>query len=94
MLVGGSFYGYVIALMAQLVSKFNINRQMYEDKLVEVKAYMVSRNLPRDLQQRVKQYYKHFMQVGQCLEFNPQHGLYPPLLLYPSLPTTTTTTTP
>jgi hypothetical protein len=62
MLFGGSFYGYTIALMAQLVSKLNINRQKYENKLDCVKAYMVSRNLPRDLQQRIKQYYKHYMQ--------------------------------
>ncbi len=62
MLFGGSFYGYTIALMAQLVSKFNINRQNYENKLDCVKAYMVSRNLPRDLQQRIKHYYKHYMQ--------------------------------
>ena len=47
MLLGGSFYGYGIALMAQLVSKLNINRQNYELKMDQVKAYMVSRNLPR-----------------------------------------------
>jgi voltage-gated potassium channel len=67
MLFGGSFYGYVIALMAQLVSKFNINKQRYETKLDEVKSYMVSRNLPRDLQQRIKQYYKHYMHAKTAM---------------------------
>jgi CRP-like cAMP-binding protein len=61
MLMGGSFYGYGIALMAQLVSKLDLNKQNFETKLDQVKAYMVSRHLPRDLQLRVKQYYKHYM---------------------------------
>jgi voltage-gated potassium channel len=61
MLMGGSFYGYGIASMAQLVSKLDLNKQNCENKMDQVKAYMASRNLPRDLQLRVKQYYKYYM---------------------------------
>ena len=54
MVVGGGFYGYIIASMASLVSTFDVNQNLYYEKMDTVVAYMRQRNFPGELFRRVK----------------------------------------
>ena len=61
MIIGGAYFGYMIALMSALVSKQDANTTLYREKIDAVRSYVRSRHLPKDLQIRVVRYFKHFM---------------------------------
>ena len=63
MIIGGAYFGYMIALMSALVSKQDANTTLYREKIDAVRSYVRSRHLPKDLQIRVVRYFKHFMKV-------------------------------
>ena len=48
--------------MAALARVTEASKKLYRDKIAEVRSYVKSRSLPKDLQRRVVRYYKHFMQ--------------------------------
>lgn len=62
MLIGGGYFGYIIATMAALVSKLDAGRAKYYEKMDSVVAYAKSRNMPRDLVNRIRRYYKHYLE--------------------------------
>ena len=68
MVVGGGFYGYIIASMASLVSSFDVNQKMYYEKMDQVVAYMRQRAFPGDLFRRVKRYYKHYYEHKSAID--------------------------
>jgi len=62
MLLGGGYFGYIIATMASLVSKLDASTAAYHNKMDAIVSYMKSRNLPRELQMRIRKYYKHYLE--------------------------------
>ena len=61
MIVGAGFFGFILANMANLVSKLDAHAQRYHDKMDAMRSYMKNRNLPKELQQRIQRYYKHYL---------------------------------
>jgi len=61
MIVGGAYFGYMIALMSALVSKEDHAQSTYRGKINAVRMYVIKRRLPEDLQLRVCRYYKHVL---------------------------------
>eukprot|EP00947_MAST-08B_sp_MAST-8B-sp1_P001044 g1044.t1 len=68
MIVGGGYFGYIIASMASLVQKIDANQQHYRDKMEKVKSYMTHRKIPKDLQMRIRRYYKHYFSKVSALD--------------------------
>ena len=62
MLLGGGYFGYIIATMASLVSKLDASTAAYHNKMDAIVSYMKSRNLPKELQMRIRKYYKHYLE--------------------------------
>jgi len=59
MVVGGSFYGYVIGMFASLVSTKDANLRNYNERIALVQAWLdYHSELPRKLVRRVRRHYK------------------------------------
>jgi CRP-like cAMP-binding protein len=54
--------------MASLVQKIDANQQHYIEKMEKVKSYMVHRKIPKELQLRIRRYYKHYFSKVSALD--------------------------
>jgi Ca2+-binding EF-hand superfamily protein/CRP-like cAMP-binding protein len=61
MLVGGAFYGLVIANMNSIVTNMDTNSRMYNERMDAVCSYLSERKFPPSLAFRVRKYFKHLL---------------------------------
>ncbi|KAK6180490.1 hypothetical protein SNE40_012636 [Patella caerulea] len=59
MLSGATCYALFLAHTTTLIQSFDTSRRMYNEKFKQVEEYMVYRKLPRNLRQRITDYYEH-----------------------------------
>ncbi len=52
-------YAVTIGHVSALVQSFDTSRRMYNDKFKQVEEYMVWRKFPRDMRNRITEYYEH-----------------------------------
>ena len=57
MIIGCSFYGYIVASMSSVVSSTDENAARYYEKMDMVSSYLKTRRFPLDLAYRVRQYF-------------------------------------
>jgi len=58
-LLGASSYAYIIANVSSLISNLNAARSAFRNKVQAVNQYLFQRNLPDDLNNKVKEYYEY-----------------------------------
>jgi CRP-like cAMP-binding protein len=68
MLLGGAFYGYVVANMSSIVASMDTAARAEEEELDTLAAYMLERQLPKDLANRIRKYYKLFLEQKTSLD--------------------------
>lgn len=56
---GVGMFSYIIANVSSLMSNLDVARSAYQRKLDEVNAYMRTRRVPQELQDRVRDYYSY-----------------------------------
>ena len=54
MLLGGAFYGYVVANMSSIVASMDTVARAEEEEMDTLAAYMLERQLPADLANRIR----------------------------------------
>ena len=54
MVLGGAYFGYMIALMVEVVAKQDANKALFNERVDGARSWTEARNLPRDLQLRVR----------------------------------------
>ncbi|CAG5136098.1 unnamed protein product, partial [Candidula unifasciata] len=59
MLSGATCYALFLAHTTTLIQSFDTSRRLYNEKFKQVEEYMVYRKLPRNLRQRITDYYEH-----------------------------------
>ncbi len=59
MVTGAMCYAVTIGHVSALVQSFDTSRRMYNDKFKQVEEYMVWRKFPRDMRNRITEYYEH-----------------------------------
>ena len=59
-IIGGGYYGYIIASVASLVASWDINRKTYNERMDSVTTYMRVRKFPRHLYRRMRRYFRHY----------------------------------
>lgn len=57
--VGVSTYAYIIGNMANLIANIDAQAQAFRAKMNEISSYMQFREIPKDLQRRVRSYYDY-----------------------------------
>jgi CRP-like cAMP-binding protein len=60
MLIGAMMFGYMMSTIGSMVTTMDKQASLVEDKMDAVKEWMMSRNIPRQLNVRVRKYYEHF----------------------------------
>jgi len=68
MILGGSFYGFLLATMSSLVSHMDSNSRKYYERMDEVISYMQHRKFPLELAYRVRNYFKNFLREKNALD--------------------------
>jgi len=68
MILGGSFYGFLLATMSSLVSHLDSNSRKYYERMDEVISYMQHRKFPLELAYRVRNYFKNFLREKTALD--------------------------
>ena len=68
MIIGGGYYGFIIAQMASLVATWDINRTRLYQEMDKIITYMKVRKFPRPLFSKVKTYYRHFYEKKTALD--------------------------
>ncbi|XP_048247984.1 potassium/sodium hyperpolarization-activated cyclic nucleotide-gated channel 4-like isoform X3 [Haliotis rufescens] len=59
MLSGATCYALFLAHTTTLIQSFDTSRRLYNEKFKQVEEYMIYRKLPRNLRQRITDYYEH-----------------------------------
>ena len=59
MVTGAMCYAVTIGHVSALVQSFDTSRRMYNDKFKQVEEYMVWRKFPREMRNRITEYYEH-----------------------------------
>ena len=59
-IIGGGYYGYIIASVASLVASWDMHQKAYHERMDEVATYMQVRKFPRDLYRKMRRYFRHF----------------------------------
>ena len=67
MLIGGGYYGFIVATMASLVSNLDANAKSYYEKMDNVTSYMKKRKFPKVLFRKMRKYYKHYFEQRTAL---------------------------
>ena len=67
MLLGGGYYGFIVATMASLVSNLDANAKSYYEKMDNVTSYMKKRKFPKVLFRKMRKYYKHYFEQRTAL---------------------------
>jgi len=67
MLLGGGYYGFIVATMASLVSNLDANAKSYYEKMDNVTSYMKKRKFPKILFRKMRKYYKHYYEQRTAL---------------------------
>ena len=70
MVIGGAFYGYLIASIATIVTATNANEQQYYERMDQIHAYMKCKNFPPALKHRVHRYFKRYFTERTALDEN------------------------
>jgi len=60
MVVGGSFYGYVIGSMVSLIHQVNLNQEGYAEKMENVRAWLEFYKFPKCTRLQVLRYFKRY----------------------------------
>ena len=67
MILGGGYYGFIVATMASLVSNLDANAKSYYEKMDNVTSYMKKRKFPKVLFRKMRKYYKHYFDTRTAL---------------------------
>ena len=58
-LLGAAMYGMIIGNIANLIANIDVAKSQYKDKLDKINAFLNYRNIPRDLQRKINDYYSY-----------------------------------
>ena len=70
MIVGGAFYGYLIASIATIVTAQNANDQLYLERMDMIHTYMRIKRFPPRLRHRIHRYFKRYFSQRTALDEN------------------------
>jgi hypothetical protein len=59
MIIGAFLYAFVIGNIASLISSLDVQKAQYKSKMHSIKLYLRHRNVPIDLNERVRNYYEY-----------------------------------
>jgi len=63
MLLGVGMYGYIIGGVANLIANLDAARANYLKKMEEINLFLKSKDVPEDLQERVRNYYRYLWEI-------------------------------
>lgn len=62
-IIGAGLYGFIIGNIATLIANIDIARAQHREKIEKISTFMQYRNIPPDLQKRVKEYYNYLWET-------------------------------
>ena len=68
MVIGGSFYGYIIANISSIVSASDTNHRAYYERMDMIHTYMALKRFPKPLRHRVHRYFKRYFEQRTALD--------------------------
>jgi len=68
MVVGGSFYGYVIGSICSIVAKQDLNRAKFEERMDEVQAWLEHNRFPGIMKRKIRRYVKAHLSQKSALD--------------------------
>jgi len=82
MVIGGSFYGYLIGKLSSTIAEQDRNRKAFTDKMDEMQDWLESHSeMPKILRHRVKRYFRnHFTQKTITSDLTIMSNLSPALV--------------
>ena len=68
MIIGGAFYGYIIANLASMMQGLDANARVFHERMDAIVSYMRHRNFPKGLFRRINRYYTHYYECKTALD--------------------------
>lgn len=62
MVIGGTFYGYVVGTIASMVASTDLNATAYYERMEIVHAWLAHHGLPHEMKRRLRRYFKFLME--------------------------------
>jgi len=59
-IIGGGYYGYIIASVASLTASWDMNKKNYYERMDAITEYMRTKNFPRGLYKKTRVYFLHY----------------------------------
>ncbi|KAJ3284876.1 Kinesin-like protein kif27, partial [Borealophlyctis nickersoniae] len=77
MTMGNLFFGYISGTVASTLSNMNARRVAYQQKMEAIRQYMADRDMDRDMQQRVLDYYDYVWERNRGIDVKNIFGDMP-----------------
>ena len=68
MIVGGAFYGYIIANLASMMQGLDANARVFHERMESIVSYMRHRKFPKILFRKINRYYTHYYECKTALD--------------------------
>jgi CRP-like cAMP-binding protein len=68
MVIGGTFYGFIIASMSAIVAAVDANTREFTQKMDLISSYMTHHNFPPELKIKMRTYFKKFFEFRSALD--------------------------
>jgi len=68
MVVGGSFYGYVIGTISSIIANRDLNRARFQERMDEVQAWLDHNRFPAPIRRRIRRYLKSHLSQKAAID--------------------------
>jgi voltage-gated potassium channel len=68
MLMGAAVYGFIIGNIANIIANIDVAKSQFREKLENVNTFLKYRNIPADLQKRIRDYYDYLWESRRGYE--------------------------
>ena len=68
MIIGGGFYGYVVAQAASMVTAADAKSSSYQEKMDQIAAWLTHHQFPTSLKRKIRRYYRAFYKHRTALD--------------------------
>merc|ERR1712048_1276489 len=80
MVVGGSFYGYIVGTITSVVAQNDLNSSTYYDRMDLIQAWLDHHHLPQDLRRELRHHFENYLtEKSAAVEADIFHDLTPQL---------------
>lgn len=75
MVIGTGYYAMTLNLISKMASRYNSLAVMYREKMIYVNKFMIQKDLPKELRNKVRKYLEFVWESKKKVKIEPEEAL-------------------